>query len=77
MTDPKITWDRDARALYVQYSEAQVARTITVSSTVFIDVDENGNEVGMEILGVDADIFAALDGHTHATTLRDLIHSAA
>lgn len=77
MTDAQITWDKEARAIYVQYLEATVERTIAVSNTVYIDVDCDGNEVGIEILGVDADIFSALEGLSHSATLRGLLRKAA
>lgn len=77
MTDTKITWDQDADAIYIQFSVADVASTITLSSTAYINVDSFGNPVGVEILGVDASVFAALDGLSDSATLLDLIRNAA
>lgn len=77
MTDTRITWDQDADAIYVRLSDAEVASTIALSTTVYIDVDDNGNPVGMEVLRVDSGIFAALKNLPETATLRDLLRSAA
>lgn len=77
MTDTRITWDQDADAIYVRILDANVAATLTISDTVYIDVDHAGNPIGMEILRVDSDIFAALKNLSDTPTLKDLIHSAA
>ncbi len=76
-TDTRITWDQDANAIYVRLSDAEVATTVTLSTTVYIDVDQDGNPVGMEVLRVDSSIFAALKNLPETATLRDLIRSAA
>lgn len=77
MTDTRITWDQDADAIYVRLSDAEVASTIALSTTVYIDVDDHGNPVGMEVLRVDSSIFAALKNLPETATLRDLVRSAA
>ena len=77
MTEPRITWDQDANAIYVQFSEEPAVSTIAFSSTVYFDLDEAGDPVGMEILRVDSSIFAKLKGLPDSATLRDLIPSAA
>lgn len=77
MTEPRITWDQEADAIYVQFSDEDVASTIGISSTVFIDVDQAGDPVGMEVLRIDASIFATLRNLPDSATLRDLIRSAA
>lgn len=77
MTDTRVTWDKEADAVYVQLSTSEVASTIALSNTVYIDVDIDGNPVGVEVLRVDASILAALSGLSDIATLRDLIHRAA
>ena len=77
MTDTRITWDHDADAIYIRLSDTEVASTITLSSTVYIDVDAAGNPVGLEVLRVDSNILAALGDLSDIATLRDLIHRAA
>ncbi|HEX5496110.1 MAG TPA: DUF2283 domain-containing protein [Mycobacteriales bacterium] len=44
------TYDADADALYVQFSEHAVSRTDEVGPDVFIDVDSEGAAVGVEVL---------------------------
>lgn len=77
MTEPRLTWDMDADAIYVQFSEEEVASTIALSDTVYIDVDHAGNPVGMEVLRIDSSIFATLKDLPDTATLRDLIRHAA
>lgn len=77
MTETRITWDQEADAIYVRFSDADVASTIAISTTVYIDVDEAGNPVGMEVLRVDSSIFATLKNLPDPATLRDLIRTAA
>lgn len=77
MTDTRITWDQDADAIYVRFSDADVEDTIALSNTVYIDVDRAGNAVGMEVLRVDSSIFASLENAPDTATLRDLIRNVA
>lgn len=77
MTDARITWDQDANAIYVRFSDADVAATLALSDTVYIDVDANGNPIGMEVLRVDFDIFATLKNLSGNPSLKDLIANAA
>ena len=77
MTDTRITWDQDADAIYVKFSDADVASTIALSNTVYIDVDQAGDPVDMEFLRVDSGIFATLKDLPDTATLRDLIRSVA
>lgn len=75
--DTKLTWDKDAGAVYVQFSEEDVATTIALSTTVYIDIDQHGNPVGMEVLRADSGLIATLQALPDTATLSDLIHSAA
>jgi uncharacterized protein YuzE len=77
MTDTRITCDQDADAIYIRFSDTDVASTIALSNTVYIDVDQDGNPIGMEVLRVDSSIFAALKDVPDTATLRDLIRNAA
>lgn len=77
MTDTRTTWDQDADAIYIRFSDADVASTLALSNTVYIDVDQAGNPVGMEVLGVDSAIFATLKDLPGTATLRELIGTAA
>lgn len=77
MIEPRISWDQEADAIYVRFSDEDVVSTISISSTVFIDIDQAGDPVGMEVLRVDSGIFATLKNLPDSATLRDLIRSAA
>lgn len=77
MKGTQITWDQEADAIYVRFSDEEVVSTIALSSTVYIDVDNAGNPIGMEILRVDSSIFATLKDLPDSATLKDLIQHAA
>ena len=77
MTDTRITWDHDADAIYIRLSDTEVASTITLSRTVYIDVDAAGDPVGLEVLCVDSSILAALGDLSDIATFHDLLHRAA
>jgi uncharacterized protein YuzE len=48
-----IEMDSAARALYMKLAEGVVASTVeAVADRVFVDVDEEGNPVGIEVLEV-------------------------
>ncbi|MEA3339952.1 MAG: DUF2283 domain-containing protein [Chloroflexota bacterium] len=48
----KIDYDPQADAIYVQLKEGAVADTLDVSKYIFVDVDEKGIPLGIEILFV-------------------------
>ncbi len=48
------TFDSEAHARYVAVSRESVHQTVPVSAHVFVDLDANGNPIGMEVLGVDS-----------------------
>lgn len=77
MTETRIIWDQEANAIYVRFSDDEVASTIALSHTVYIDVDVIGNPIGMEVLRVDSDVLNALKELPHKATLRDLIQRVA
>lgn len=47
-----MTWqyDRDADALYVAFSDAQVSRTIEADPLTMVDLDRHGTVVGVEVI---------------------------
>ena len=73
----KFTYDQDANAIYVRFSEADVDSTIARSNTVYIDLDSQGNPVGMEVLNVDSDLLTSLRDLPATATLRESIQTAA
>jgi uncharacterized protein YuzE len=48
----KMTYDREADALYLRLNEKTIAKTLPLLGyTLMLDVDEAGKPVGLEILG--------------------------
>jgi uncharacterized protein YuzE len=52
MSKLKFTWDAEVSAAYFYLSENRIAKTISIGSNISIDVDEDGEVVGIEALGV-------------------------
>jgi len=48
----KVTYDSDADAMYIYLNEREVARTVQVSDRVLVDLDDEGNLRGVEVLFV-------------------------
>lgn len=46
----RIEFDQAADAVYIQLKEAEVFDTKDVSTGIFVDVDENDEPIGIEIL---------------------------
>lgn len=51
---PEVTFDAEADAAYIQLGDAPVARTVDHGGRVLVDVDADGQPVGVEIIGVPA-----------------------
>jgi uncharacterized protein YuzE len=47
-----LTYDQEADAVYVYFSDRPVARTEELSDVVNVDYDSSGDEVGVEFLDV-------------------------
>lgn len=54
MSGMVVEYDTEAGAFYVRVTEAPVARTAEVSAFVNVDLDADGNVVGLELLCVPA-----------------------
>ena len=48
----KITYDKEADALYMYLSRGKIKKTVEINSRVLIDVGEEGNVIGVELLFV-------------------------
>lgn len=48
----KITYDKDADAMYLNIARGKVKKTIPINSRVIIDMGEKGKIVGVELLFV-------------------------
>ena len=46
----KIEYDRQVDAVYIYLQQKEVAKTIELSDAVKVDLDEEGNLVGIEVL---------------------------
>lgn len=69
--NPMLTFDADVNALYVQFSERDVVETIQLAKGVMLDVDVDGEAVGLEILNADTGLASAL------STMPDTVKLAA
>jgi len=47
----KIEYDRDADALYIYIQQTEVEKSLEISEGINIDLDFNGNLIGIEIIG--------------------------
>jgi uncharacterized protein YuzE len=45
--------DRKLNALYVSLREAPVAKTVEITDTIYYDIDDSGNLLGVEFLNAD------------------------
>lgn len=50
----KITVDRLTNTAYIRLRDANVARTIELRGDVYVDVDDQGNVIGVELLDANA-----------------------
>lgn len=66
-----LTFDADVNALYVQFSEHDVADTVQLAKGVLLDVDADGEAVGLEVLNADSGLADTL------ATLPDTVQLAA
>jgi uncharacterized protein YuzE len=73
MNTPTLQYDPDAEAVYIRMSSGEVAETVEVTESLYVDVDQNGNPIGIEILGVDASALNNLPGAQNETELRQLL----
>ena len=48
----EITYDKDADAMYIRFSRAEFAKNKKIDSQTIIDLDENSQIIGIEILDV-------------------------
>ncbi len=73
MTTPTLTYDRDANALYIRFSTNPIEETVSLSDSVYIDVDADGEPVGFEILHATSADLADLPALPETGLLRDLL----
>ncbi len=73
MTSPTLTYDRDANALYIRFSTNPIEETVSLSDSVYLDVDADGKPVGFEILNAASADLADLPVLPETAMLRDLL----
>ena len=61
----KVTYDSDADAMYIYLNEREVARTVQVSDRVLVDLDDEGNLRGVEVLFVSKALADTDFSHDH------------
>jgi uncharacterized protein YuzE len=77
MTSPTLTYDREAYALYIRFSSAPVAETVELSESVYVDLDQDGEPVGFEVLHAEPALLAGIPSIPDTAAFRDLIKPSA
>ena len=75
--NPTLTYDREANAIYLRFSTNPIEETITLSDSVYLDVDVEGEPVGLEILDASTADLRAIPEIPDGALLRDLVRSHA
>ena len=73
MTLPTVTYDPDVNALYIQLIEAEILETVELANGVYLDIDADGQAIGIEILNADASLLASIPALPDKAALRDLL----
>jgi len=68
-----ISCDPDAKALYIQLSNADVLVTVELAENVYLDLDASGEPVGLEVLNADPALLAFIPPLPATGTLGDLL----
>lgn len=72
-----LTYDPDAKALYIQLTEADVLETVELAKGVYLDIDADGQAIGFEILNADTALLAGIPTLPDTAVLRDLLKPSA
>jgi len=73
MNTPFVTFDSTANAIYIRFSDRETSRSLELSETVYMDLDENGAPVGMEILHVEGPLPDAMKHVSGGASLSQLL----
>lgn len=73
MTAPRLSYDPEAGALYVRFSDNDVTETLELSRSTYLDVDASGTPVGFEILYADPTLLAGLPSSPESASLIDIL----
>lgn len=74
---PTIEYDEEANALYLRFSFAEIDDTLPLSDSVYVDIDTNGDPVGIEILHATPNELPNVELLGQAVALRDLLKAKA
>lgn len=74
---PQVKYDPQANALYMRFSDNEIAETLKRSESVYVDVDADGVPVGFEVLDASSSLLSGLPQVSDTTALKDLMHSTA
>lgn len=47
---PQVTYDKEAKAFYITVARGGVARTIPAKGEILVDLDADGNIMGVEVI---------------------------
>lgn len=72
-TTPTLEYDEEANALYLRFSFAEIDDTIPLSDSVYVDIDADGDPVGIEILHATPGELPNVELLGKAVALRELI----
>ena len=73
MSSPFIPFDSTANAISIRFSEHETVRSLGLSETVCVDLDEDGVPVGMEILRVQGPLSDAMKRVSVGASLSQLL----
>lgn len=74
---PTIEYDEEANALYLRFSFAEIDDTLPLSDSVYVDIDTNGDPVGIEILHATPNELPNVELLGQAVALRELLKAKA
>lgn len=72
MMTSTLTYDREAKALYICFSTITIAETVELSETVYVDLDGDGEPVGFEVLHAASPDLGGIPAMPDTAALRDL-----
>ena len=73
MTSPTLTYDREANALYIRFSSNAIAETVELSESIYVDLDQQGDPVGFEVLHAEPEVLASIPTIPDTAAFRDLV----
>jgi uncharacterized protein YuzE len=75
MNSPQITYDPEANAVYLRFTDNEIAETLELSESVYVDAD--GIPVGLEVLDATSELLAGIPPLPDVAALKDLMHPSA